>query len=419
MAGENILVVDDNVAVQELCRSVLEGEGYRVSVASNGVAALSHPDMADIDLLIIDTHMREMSGYETTRSVKTDPDLYRKPILLLVPEEESSSDESQNLLGANSFLKKPFEPNLLVNKVQVLLEERQILERGREYLRTAADQLMTRLADTTIQQAVEQKTQIIVERVIQTVITQIDQKTRREVDSRVTQLTAEKEQELVKMTVHEVARSMVEKLAERKVTEAMESVLREETERSVRRVADSLMPGIVRDRVKESVDQVLPKEVTRRVQKEAEDIVNEASQRLLGLIESTSQRVIPKIAKDITGEVVERKFAEAVDVQLPKHVQSMVAQELEAQIRIKIAPLVKEAAKNINRRIFRLLLAAIIVVGIGFSFLIIDHLLGASAPWAGGAAEDVEDAAAAPAGAAEQGNALQRMFGLPKPSNAK
>ena len=41
MAGENILVVDDNVAVQELIRAILEPNGYRVTVAANGVAALT------------------------------------------------------------------------------------------------------------------------------------------------------------------------------------------------------------------------------------------------------------------------------------------------------------------------------------------------------------------------------------------
>src|SRR6187549_1983467 len=94
VAGENILVVDDSIAVQELCRNVLEGGGYRVSVASNGVAALSYPDLPDVDLLIIDTHLRDISGFETTRQIKTDKELFRKPILLLVPEEEKSDRDS-------------------------------------------------------------------------------------------------------------------------------------------------------------------------------------------------------------------------------------------------------------------------------------------------------------------------------------
>jgi hypothetical protein len=197
-------------------------------------------------------------------------------------------------------------------------------------------------------------------------VTQVDQKARREVDARVTQLTAEKQEELVKMTVHEVARSMVEKLAERKVAEAMEAILRDETEKCVRRVADSVIPGLTRDRIRESIEQVLPKEIQRRVQKEAENLVPEASQKVVSLIDAAAQKIVPKIARDLTSEVVGREVAQAIDVQLPKHVQTMVSQELEAQVRLKMAPFVKEAADSVNTRTRRMgiLMIAVFVVSV-------------------------------------------------------
>src|SRR5205814_944360 len=145
-----------------------------------------------------DTHLNEMSGLDATRQIKTDEELFRKPILLLVPEDKLTDRETPNLMGANAYLKKPFEPGLLINKVQALLEERDILQQGREYLRQAAENLMRKLADETVQKAVDHKTQIITERALQHVVTQVDLKARKEVDARVTQLTAEKEQELVK-----------------------------------------------------------------------------------------------------------------------------------------------------------------------------------------------------------------------------
>lgn len=382
MAGERILVVDDSATVQDYCRAVLEAEGYKVAVASNGVAALTYPDVPDIDLLIVDTHLREMSGLDTAKAVKSDQELYRKPVLLLVSEEEGTDRQSQTLMGANAYLKKPFEPESLLQKVRLLFEEREVMEKGRQYLEEAAGTMMKRLAETTIQQAIEQKTQIIVERSLQSIVTQVDQKARKEVDARVTQLTAEKEQELVKMTVHEVARSMIEKLAERKVSEAMDVVLREETEKGVRRVADGVLPGIIRERVRESIDQVLPKEVQRRVQKEAEDLVPEASQKVVTVIESAAQKLIPKMAREVTSEVVERQLMEAIDTQLPKHVQQMVAQELEAQVRLKIAPLVREAAESIKRKTRFLQFMTIGALLVGISFVAADRMLGDEAPWA-------------------------------------
>jgi DNA-binding response OmpR family regulator len=357
MPGERILVADHSVAVQELCRTALESQGYRVTVASNGVAALSCPDIESVDLLIVDTALKEMSGLDTTRAVRTDAALYPKPVLLLVPEGQSSDRASQDLHGANGYLVKPFEAGLLVAKVQALLEEKQTLERSREHLKLAAEAWMQRLAESHIQQAVEQRTQIIIERALQNIVSMVDQKTRREVDARVTQLTAEKEQELVKMTVHEVARSMVEKLAERKVTEAMEGILRDETEKAVRRVAESVLPGLARERVRESAEQVLPREVQRRVQKEAETLVPEASEKVVQVIESAAQKLVPKIARELTAEQVERQAQEMIHSLLPRQVQAGVAQELETQLRTKITPVVNDAAEEIARRMRKLLFA--------------------------------------------------------------
>ncbi len=367
MAGENILVVDDSVAVQEICRQTLEGHGYRVTVASNGAAAVSYPDLPNVDLLIIDTELRGVSGLETTKAVKTDPELHSKPVLLLVREEDAAERESQNLYGANGWLVKPFEPGILALKVQVLLEEAGILQKGREYLRGAADSLMQRLADTHIQEAVDQKTQIIVERALQAVVTQVDQRAKREVDAKVTQLTADKEQELVKMTVHEVARSMVEKLAERKVTEAMENILRLETEKAVVGVAESMLPGLVRDRLRENIEQLLPKEIQRRVQKEAENMVPEASQKVISIIDSAAQKIIPKAAKEIVTEMTDRALEMAIEKQLPRHVQILVSAEIDGQIRQKMGPIIREAVDRIHRRVTILTAIMLIILGAGVS----------------------------------------------------
>ncbi len=364
MAGEKILVVDESVAVQELCRSTLANNGWRVTTASNAVAALSYPEMADVDLLIIASDLHEINGAQATRTVRQDPELSEKPVLLLVPEDEVER-ESQNLNGANGYLLKPFEPGLLVGKVKALLEEKQVLASAREHLRTAAEAWMKRLAETHVQEAVEQRTQIIIERALQNIVSQVDQKTRREVDSRVTALTAEKEQELVKMTVHEVARSMVEKLAERKVTEAMEGILRDETEKAVRRVAESLLPAMTRERVRESVEQILPKEAQRRVQKEAENLVPEASEKVVLVIENAAQKLVPKIARELISEQVEKQTHEAILNSLPKHVQAMVSTELDAQMRTKVAPLVRDSADAINRRVRRTTAMMVLLLAVG------------------------------------------------------
>ncbi len=374
MAGENILVVDDNAAVQELIRAVLEPHGYRVTVAANGVAALTFPDLDNVDLLIVDSSLRDISGLDTTRLLKSHEDSHHKPVLLLIPEEELKGDENVTLMGANGWLKKPFEPELLLKKVRLMLEEKEILEKSRQFLREAAEATIKRLADTYIQQAVEQRTQIIIERVLQMVVSQVDQRARREVDERVTQLTAEKQEELVKMTVHEVARSMVEKLAERKVAEAIDAVLRDETERAVRRAADSILPGLARERLREAMEQLLPREIQRRVQKEVENLVPEASQRVVGVIDSAAQKVVPKLARELTGEIVEREVGLAIDKQLPGHVEVIVGRELEAQMRMKIASYIRDAIETIRRRTRGLMYATMATFAVGVFIIVLLQL---------------------------------------------
>jgi len=85
MAGEKIVIVDDSAAVQEIVKTVLTEEGYKVAVASNGLAALTYPELQDVDLLIIDSEMEGIYGFEATKVIKTDAETHTIPILLLIP----------------------------------------------------------------------------------------------------------------------------------------------------------------------------------------------------------------------------------------------------------------------------------------------------------------------------------------------
>ncbi len=365
MAGEKIVVVDDSAAVQEIIKTVLTEEGYKVAVASNGLAALTYPELQDVDLLIIDSDMEGIDGFEATKVIKTDAETHTIPILLLIPEEQAESRAAQSLRGANNYLLKPFEPKALALKVHALLEEQRIYEKSRKFLEEAADKFMEKIAEDHIQAAVEKKTQIIVERAIQNVITMIDQRARKEADAKVTSLTAEKEQELVKATVHEVARSMVEKLAERKVGEAVEAVLGEQTERAVKRAAEHMLPSLVRDRIKESMEHTLPREVQARVQKAAEQLVPEVSNKIVTMIDGIAQKVIPRAAKERVPELVEKHIATVTSKNVPRMVQDLTRREIDDQFQARINPTINEAVKKIRARVNVINLIILVVVLLG------------------------------------------------------
>ncbi len=365
MPGERVMFVDSSAGVQEIARNVLEENGYKVTTASNGVAALSHPHVEDFDLMILETNLDGVSGLDTAAEIRTDAETFGLPVLLLVPEEEVEQRASQSLRGANGFISKPFKPAELTLKVRELLEEQQLRERSERYLEESADKHMEELAEAKIQQAVEKKIQIIVERAIQSIVSIIDQRARREVDARVTALTQEKEQELVRLTVQEVARSMVEKIAETKVTESMDAILADKTEKTVKRAADAMLPSLVRERLKEYVESMLPREVANRVDKATQEKMNEFGEALVNVLQVEAKKTVPLVAKDKLPEIAERQVIAACEQKIPKlgteAARSAVATELNRQIK----PFIDAEAKRIkNQTLIYFAILALLMVGV-------------------------------------------------------
>lgn len=375
MAGELVLVVDDSSAVQDLVKRILEGEGYRVVSASNGVAALAYPDIAKVNLAIVDAEMDGFDGAETSKFLRAAEETHRLPILLLVPESQQERRASQSLHGANGYLLKPFEPGSLKRKVAALLDERKIEDQSRAYLQEAADRAMKALAEQHVQAAIEKRTQIIVERSVQNVVAMVDQHARREVEARVTALSAEKEQELVRLTVHEVAQSMVEKLAERKVTDAMTQILAEQTERAVKRTAQSVLPGLIRERIREAMDATLMREIQTHVQKAAEGMVPDISAKIVQMVEGVAQQSVPKVARERVPDILERQARVMTEEKIPQLVRELAGHELAEQVRVQLGPTLENMRLGIERRrrvgnwILALLVLALTALNAYFAFL--------------------------------------------------
>ena len=122
--GECILVVDDVEDVREGIKSLLEAEGFAVCTAENGLKALQIIKNKKINLVITDVLMPEMDGIEMCQEIKADhPDMLF--ILVSGGGNQFSSSGSYDYLhaakkitGINDVLKKPFEPEKLVELVK-------------------------------------------------------------------------------------------------------------------------------------------------------------------------------------------------------------------------------------------------------------------------------------------------------------
>lgn len=370
MPGESILVIDESLAVQDIAKTALQAAGYRVTTASNGAAALTYPDLDEVGLIILDSAMEGLNGEATTRILKSNEASNPIPTLMLVPEDQMPERESIELEGIQAWLLKPFESRALVRKVSSLLAQKNLDELAKDFLAKAADRMMDELAEKQIIAAVERKTEIIAQRSIQKVSTTIDQHARSEIDHKITSLSSEKEQDLVKLTVREVAQSMVEKLAASKVEEAMQAILRGETERAVRRVGDQMLPNIIRERTKDMIANILPREVENRLTKAAEKMVPEISNQIVGTVEAVASKAVPRIARDTLPSVVEQQVRMAVDKTLHQCVSDLVNQELSRQISDKMEPTIRDSVRRIRSNVltWNMIFAVLLTTGLGVAY---------------------------------------------------
>ncbi len=123
-AQARLLVVDDERSMRELLSIVLRREGYDVTLAENGRAALDRLERGRFDLLISDIKMPDMSGVDVLREAKRiDPDIVG--IMITAFAAADTAIEAMRL-GAHDYLSKPFDVDELKIKVRNALEQRQL-----------------------------------------------------------------------------------------------------------------------------------------------------------------------------------------------------------------------------------------------------------------------------------------------------
>jgi CheY-like chemotaxis protein len=114
-----ILLADDSVTIQKVIELTFMDEDYEVRAVSNGDEAIQALSEVDPDVVIADVHMPGANGYEVCRrSKERKPGL---PVLLLVGTFEPFDEAQARAAGADSYLKKPFDSQELLQRVAELL----------------------------------------------------------------------------------------------------------------------------------------------------------------------------------------------------------------------------------------------------------------------------------------------------------
>lgn len=121
--GGDILVVDDDPMNRELlCRRLVRG-GYRAASVSSGKEALEAMRQQRFDLVLLDYMMPELSGLETLEIIKESPQLRTVPVIMLSASDASEIMVKCILSGAEDYIGKPFNPVLLIARINAALEK--------------------------------------------------------------------------------------------------------------------------------------------------------------------------------------------------------------------------------------------------------------------------------------------------------
>ena len=119
-----ILLVEDEYINRILAVTVLEREGWKVTVAGNGVQALELIDKKYFDLILMDIQMPELNGYEATRTIRKNEDHTGRhvPIIAMTAYAVKGDREKCLAVGMDGYVSKPIRPDQLHAEIELVLQ---------------------------------------------------------------------------------------------------------------------------------------------------------------------------------------------------------------------------------------------------------------------------------------------------------
>jgi twitching motility two-component system response regulator PilG len=118
-----VLVVDDSPTVRKLVTMTLEKNGFTVASAPDGVLALKSIAELKPRLILLDITMPRLGGYQLCKLIKKHESTKHIPVIMLSGKDGMFDKVRGKFVGRDDYITKPFDPDVLVEKVTTQLSE--------------------------------------------------------------------------------------------------------------------------------------------------------------------------------------------------------------------------------------------------------------------------------------------------------
>jgi chemosensory pili system protein ChpA (sensor histidine kinase/response regulator) len=113
-----VLVVDDSLTVRRVTQRLLTREGFRVTVAKDGLDALEQLEVERPAVMLSDIEMPRMDGFDLLRNVRHDPRWQDLPVIMITSRIAQKHRDMAQQLGADHYLGKPYDEEQLISLIQ-------------------------------------------------------------------------------------------------------------------------------------------------------------------------------------------------------------------------------------------------------------------------------------------------------------
>ena len=121
MPKKILLIIDDEEDLTSMLSFRLQNTGFVTITANNGDKGMELAKENKPDLILLDLMMPGVDGFEVSKNLKRDVSTKHIPIVVFSALGNKNTKETVEKLGAAGFIEKPFEPDLLINKINKVL----------------------------------------------------------------------------------------------------------------------------------------------------------------------------------------------------------------------------------------------------------------------------------------------------------